>query len=47
MDIAVAFAELAILVAGYLFTCVINEPVWFLIFALVWAGLVIMSERLR
>ena len=47
MDIAIAFAELAILVAGFLFTCAIEEPVWFLIFALVWAAIVIISERIK
>lgn len=45
MDIVVAFIELAVLVLGYLVATVINKPFWFIVFALLWAGVVVFIDR--
>ena len=44
MDI-IAFAELAVLVIGYIVATVINRPFWFIAFALLWAGIVVFIDR--
>ena len=45
MDIVVLFAELLVLLLGYLFAMVMNEPYFFLAFAVVWAAVVKLAER--
>lgn len=47
MDIAIAYAEMLLLALAYILLSVLDMPILFLVFAFIWAGVVIISERLR